>query len=123
MLKKILTLTALVLTLSPMAQAADQVVITCRDHNVSLTDRGDVVVSGPSKDSRTMILAGTEDVVQNDNDGLNLQAAKKRMGMVFAKQSLEVNYKTGKGAVSDYQMIAGSMSGKKFDLESCSRVQ
>lgn len=133
MMKKIFAMSALIISVASGAQASSQVVISCRgsilqgmsvseNYTISLNDAGDISVEGQYKNSRGLVmLAGTEDVVQNDNDGLILVAAKKRLGMTYSKKTIEVNYRTGKGLVTDYQAMESALKPKTIYLDSCTR--
>ncbi|MDG0817930.1 hypothetical protein [Bdellovibrio svalbardensis] len=133
MMKKILAVSALVLSVAGVAQASDQVVISCRgsilssmsvseNYTISLNEAGDIIVDGQYKNSRGLvILAGTENVIKNDNDGLIIVAAKKRLGMTYSKKMIEVDYRTGKGQVTDYQALESALKPKMIYLDSCTR--
>lgn len=132
MTKQLLVLSAMLFM--GLAAQANEVVVTCRGsvkadmsqsekYTISLTDRGNVVVEGQYKDTPSIFINVdvAEVVKQNDDEGLNLESSKRRVGMVFAKQNVQVNYKTGKGAARDYQMIESVLKPRTVYLDSCAR--
>ncbi len=133
MMKKILVVSALIASMAGVAQASDQVVVSCRgsilssmsvaeNYTVSVSEAGDVIVSGQYKNSRGLVIAaGTESVIKNDNEGLNLVATKKRLGMMLTKKSIEIDYRTGKGLVVDYNVLESAVKAKAIYLDSCTR--
>ncbi|KYG64509.1 hypothetical protein AZI85_03585 [Bdellovibrio bacteriovorus] len=120
---KSLSLFLLTVSFAGAASATNEVVVSCRDYNISLTDFGDIAVEPAQKaESPTVIAIHHENqLLKNDGDGLHIVGSKKRMGMITAKQSLEVNYKTGRGIFTDYTVMQGPANGKKILLESCRR--
>ncbi|WII71474.1 hypothetical protein QJS83_13475 [Bdellovibrio sp. 22V] len=133
MFKKILAASALVFSVSTVAHA-NEVVVTCRgsvladmstseNYTISITDFGDVLVEGQYKNSRGLLMRinVAEEVVKNDGEGLVLMTAKKRLGMTYSKQAIEVDYRTGKGEVRDYQMLNSALKAKVVYLSHCQR--
>lgn len=132
-MKKILALTALLVSVTGAAHASDQKLIECRgsilkdmsvseNYTVILTDSGDVRLQGQYKNSRDIVISASADVLQNDGEGLHLEASKKRMGMVFSKQVLSIDYSSGKGYASDYSAMESLMKPKMVYLDSCTRL-
>ncbi len=74
-----------------------------------------------AKESRSVFfpINAAEEVIKNDNDGLNLAIAKKRVGMIFSKQSVQIDYRSGKGTVTEEQLLDGK--GQVIYLASCQR--
>lgn len=132
MMKPLMTLTAMMLL--TMAAQANDVVVSCRGslkadmslsekYTISLTDRGNVVVEGQHKDTPSIFINVdvAEVVKQNDDEGLNLESSKRRVGMIYSKQNVQVNYKSGKGAARDYQMVENVLKPRTVYLDSCVR--
>lgn len=122
------------LILSAEIASANEVVVTCRGstkanmasvetYKVSLTDRGNVIIEGQYKDTPAIFINVDKDEVvkQNDDEGLHLESSKKRLGMVFSKQSVQINYKTGKGSARDYQTMESMVKPRTVFLDSCRR--
>ncbi|KHD89482.1 MAG: hypothetical protein OM95_03765 [Bdellovibrio sp. ArHS] len=123
MTRKSLSLFILMMTLTGAASAANEVVVSCRDYNITLTDFGDIAVEATQKNESPTVIAIQHEnqLLKNDGNGLHIIGSKKRLGMITAKQSLEVNYKTGRGIFSDYTVMQGPANGKKILLEACRR--
>lgn len=132
MLKNILILTTAMLSLVSTAQAVEQVVVACRGsafadmtgsetYHITLSDNGDLAVRPASKTSSGVLLSSeTQQVLQNDGEALNIISARKRMGMVLARQTIEVDYRTGKGKAIDVQMM-DVVKNKTIYLDWCNR--
>ncbi|MEK2645527.1 hypothetical protein [Bdellovibrio sp. BCCA] len=113
---------------------ANEVVVTCRGslkptmasvetYKVSLTDRGNIIIEGQYKDTPSIFINVDKDEVvkQNDDEGLHLESSKKRLGMVFSKQSVQINYKTGKGSARDFQTMDSMVKPRTVFLDNCRR--
>jgi|GEM_PF-2442505 len=113
---------------------ANEVVVTCRGslkpnmtsvetYKISLTDRGNILVEGQYKDTPSIFINvdAAEVVKQNDDEGLHLESSKKRLGMVYSKQSLQINYKTGKGSARETQTLESVVKPRTVFLDSCRR--
>lgn len=132
MIKNILILTATMLSLATTAQAAEQVVVACRGsasadmtgsetYHITLSDNGDLAVRPASKSSSGVLLSSeSQQVLQNDGESLNIASSKKRMGMILARQTVEVDYRTGKGKAVDAQMMDVTKN-KTIYLDWCNR--
>ncbi|KYG62659.1 hypothetical protein AZI87_15315 [Bdellovibrio bacteriovorus] len=120
---KTLSLFIVMMSFAGAASAANEIVVSCRDYNIALTDFGDIAVESAQKNESATVIAihHENQLLKNDGDGLHIVGSKKRMGMITAKQSLEVNYKTGRGIFTDYTVMQGPANGKKILLESCHR--
>lgn len=133
-MKNFLCLTSFFLLIAATSKAADEPVVTCKgsafanmkgseSYTIALTDHGNVVVRGENKTSRSFFfpINTAEEVVRNDDKGLVLAIAKKRVGMIFSKQTVDVDYRTGKGKVTDQQLLDGTTQDKVLYLASCQR--
>lgn len=116
------------------AAYANEVVVTCRGsvktnmasvetYKVSLTEKGNVLVEGQYKDTPSIFINvdAAEVIKQNDREGLHLESSKKRLGMVFSKQTVQINYKTGKGSARDYQTMESQVKPHTIFLDNCRR--
>jgi hypothetical protein len=130
---KILSLIAALVMGAQLAHA-NEVVVTCRgsvqanmahveSYTVSLTDRGNMIVEGQYKDTPSIFINVdmAEVVKQNDDEGLHLESSKRRLGMVFSKQSVQINYKTGKGSARDFQTMESNIKPRTVFLDNCRR--
>ncbi|UYL09740.1 hypothetical protein B9G69_004020 [Bdellovibrio sp. SKB1291214] len=122
------------LFLSSLAHAEKEVVVTCKGsvnpsmkpqetYTVNLTDFGDIVLQGQdAKASQIYIKVDAAEVIQrNDDHRLQLLSTKRQMGMVLSKQSLDIDYKTGKGLAQDTLTFNGGTKPRSIYLASCTR--
>ncbi|WP_413558120.1 hypothetical protein [Bdellovibrio sp. HCB209] len=130
---KFIVLPALVL-ISSLAHANKEVVVTCKGsvnanmkpqetYAVKLTEFGDIVLEGQdAKASQIYIKVDAAQVIRkNDDSGLSLHSAKRQMGMTLSKQTLDIDYKTGKGLAQDTLTLNGGSKPRSIYLASCAR--
>lgn len=128
------TVIPVLLLLSSLAHANKEVVVTCKGsinanmkpqetYAVKLTEFGDVVLEGQdAKSSQIYVKVDSIHVIQkNDDFGLKLESAKRQMGMTLSKQTINIDYKTGKGLAQDTLTLNGGSKPRSIYLASCSR--
>ncbi|QDK46379.1 hypothetical protein DOM22_14995 [Bdellovibrio sp. ZAP7] len=120
---------------SSWAYAGKDVVVTCKGsvspsmkpqetYTVNLTEFGDVVLEGQTaKSSQIYVKVDSIHVIQkNDDSGLKLESTKRQMGMTLSRQSIDIDYKTGKGLAQDTLTLNASGSKpRSIYLASCTR--
>ncbi len=125
----------ILLLLSPLAHAGKDVVVTCKGsvspsmkpqetYTVNLTEFGDVVLEGQSpKSSQIYVKVDSIHVIQkNDDSGLKLESSKRQMGMTLSRQSIDIDYKTGKGLAQDTLVLnAAGSKPRSIYLTACAR--
>lgn len=122
------------LLLSSLAHAEKDVVVTCQGsvspsmkpqetYMVKLTEFGDIVLEGKdAKSSQIYIKIDAAEVIRkNDDHGLQLISTKRQMGMTLSKQSLDIDYKTGKGLAQDTLTLNAGSKPRSIYLASCTR--
>ncbi|WP_413575379.1 hypothetical protein ACLVWU_13740 [Bdellovibrio sp. HCB290] len=120
--------------LSTFAHAQKEVVVTCKGslnpnmkpqekYSVVLNEVGDVVLEGQdAKSSQIYVKVDSlRDIKRNDDFGLNLESTKRQMGMVLSRQSIDIDYKTGKGLAQDTLTFNGGSKPRSIYLASCAR--
>ncbi|QLY24555.1 hypothetical protein [Bdellovibrio sp. KM01] len=131
---KIIVIPVLLL-MSSLAHAGKDVVVTCKGsqsptmkpqetYTVNLTEFGDIVLEGQdAKSSQIYIKVDAAQVIRkNDDSGLSLQSTKRQMGMTLSQQSLNIDYKTGKGLAQDTLTLnAAGSKPRSIYLASCTR--
>ncbi|WP_413584930.1 hypothetical protein [Bdellovibrio sp. HCB274] len=130
---KVLIVPALLLA-SSLAFAQKEVVVTCKGslnpsmkpqetYTVNLTEFGDVVLEGKdAKSSQIYIKVDAAQVIRkNDDSGLSLHSSKRQMGMTLSAQTIDIDYKTGKGLAQDSLTFNGGTKPRSIYLASCSR--